>query len=328
MPLSANATPIGAAVILNAEDPRESLMARLKLAGADLTRVIVPDSQAAFRPTFPHCLHELARLVGDQQLRLIVVDPLASFATAPITSDAPTRKMMDHLSRFSQQFNVAIICIRHWTKSAAPDPTYRGAGSHSITAAARSELLVGKSPSNPQRLVLAQLKNNLAPLATSIEFEPVSHPDGVTINWIGPSPLTAQDLMNAPSQRERPVIEEAKRYLFGLLGDGPVSAKVVRSKAADAGVSSATLRRAKDELSIASRRRGFGPESIVFWELPPKSHSAIAPYWSNEMDHLAAQLFHGEETTDLTISELPKPESPSKPDKDRDDGDEGAAVVF
>lgn len=322
MPLSIDAQPPGSVAILNAEDSRESLMTRLKLAGADITRIAVPDPKAGFRPTFPNCLHDLARLAGDGQLRLIVIDPLASFAAAPITSDVPTRRMMDALTRFSQQFNVAIVCIRHWTKVATPDPTYRGAGSHCITAAARSALIVGKCTSNSQLLVLAQLKNNLAPLATSIEFEAIAHPDGVTINWLGESQLTANELLSAPSQRERPAIEEAKRLLIGLLGEGALSAKLVRTKATDAGISTATLRRAKEELFIASRRRGFGPASVVFWELPPASHPAVAPYWAGEIDHLAKQLFYGNDARGLAIS----PPSQTQQPKPRDEGDAEAAV--
>ena len=49
-----------------------------------------------------------------------------------------------------------------------------------IVAAARSALMVGKSPGDPDLRVLAHVKSNLGPLAPSLSFEPVSTPGAFT----------------------------------------------------------------------------------------------------------------------------------------------------
>jgi DNA repair protein RadA/Sms len=75
---------------------------------------------------------------------------------------------MDQLNAFATRLGIAIIAVRHWTKTATSEPIYRGAGNHAITAAALSELVIGEDPADPSQLVLAQLKSNLAPLGKSV----------------------------------------------------------------------------------------------------------------------------------------------------------------
>ena len=47
-----------------------------------------------------------------------------------------------------------------------------------------------------------------------------------------------------------------------------VEQAVVERRAAEAGVAYRTVERAKEALGLPSRRRGFGPGSVVLWELP------------------------------------------------------------
>ena len=61
--------------------------------------------------------------------------------------------------------------------------------------------------------------------------------------------------------------EEANTFLLQVLGDGPVAAKEVKRQAEDAGISVASLRRAKSSLRVSVKREGFGPGSVVLWEL-------------------------------------------------------------
>lgn len=51
-------------------------------------------------------------------------------------------------------------------------------------------------------------------------------------------------------------LEEAKMYLRNALAEGPVDSEVVRRKAAEAGISEKTLKRAKAALGVGSSRAG------------------------------------------------------------------------
>jgi hypothetical protein len=60
-------------------------------------------------------------------------------------------------------------------------------------------------------------------------------------------------------------LEEAKMFLQNVLADGPVDSELVRKKAAEAGISEKTLKRAKAALGVKSSRAGSW---CSMWSLP------------------------------------------------------------
>jgi hypothetical protein len=60
-------------------------------------------------------------------------------------------------------------------------------------------------------------------------------------------------------------LEEAMRFLGNILAEGPVDSETVRRKAAEAGISEKTLKRAKSDLGVESRRAGSWSS---LWSLP------------------------------------------------------------
>src|SRR5215216_7514367 len=60
-------------------------------------------------------------------------------------------------------------------------------------------------------------------------------------------------------------LEEAKRFLRNILAEGSVDSELVRKKAAEAGISEKTLKRAKAALSVKSSRAGSWSS---LWSLP------------------------------------------------------------
>jgi hypothetical protein len=60
-------------------------------------------------------------------------------------------------------------------------------------------------------------------------------------------------------------LQEAKGFLGNILAKGPVDSETVRRKAAEAGISEKTLKRAKSDLGVESRRAGSWSS---LWSLP------------------------------------------------------------
>lgn len=142
---------------------------------------------------------------------------------------------------------------------------------------------MGRDPEDEDRLILAVTKSNLAPLAPSIAYRIVDCNGAGRIAWEGASTLTAAQLLSAPTtSEERGALDEAKAVLGDLLHFGPVPSKDVQRHGRDAGISDATLGRAKDALGVRSiRPAGFtGPWS---WELPGV-HAQESPYLLNPED--------------------------------------------
>lgn len=253
----------GGVLLLIGEDSiNKTVIQRLKAVGADLNRLAIMNAEVAT----PDSLPEIEAAVVQLGAKLMIVDPFMEYLNGDSHKQQKVRRAMGPLKRFAERTNTAVVLVRHLVKSGGRSPMYRGTGSIGIIAAARSGFLVAPSPDDPHMRVIAQFKNNLGPLAPSLLFEPVSGPDGVVkIEWRGQCLLTAQDLVDKGTCKK---LDEAKNHLLALLRDGPQPQKVIEQEAVRWGISYRTVERAKDDLGIVSRRKGFGPGSTVLWELP------------------------------------------------------------
>lgn len=309
MPDSVASLMPGNVVLLQGEDTLGTTQRNLQAAGTDLARVFALDRSRQGTGTplaFPDDIDFLADQVRERSADLVVIDPVAAFLRVNIHNDQAVRKALSPLIALAEETGAAIVLVRHLTKSGGTNPLYRGAGSIGLIAAARSVLLVATAPSDPNQRIVAQSKSSLAPSAMSLAFQLVSRGDGVVVNWLGPVQLTAEELLDTGHGASCSELNEAVYVLYSLLGDGPVLASVAKSAAAEAGISDRTLRRAKALLRVNSQRKGFGPGSRFFWEMPPKSE-IVQRLRERDLDALADCLFNGD---GLSLkSSSPQPES-------------------
>jgi len=70
--------------------------------------------------------------------------------------------------------------------------------------------------------------------------------------------ITADEAISAVRSKDvAPALEEAKQFLASLVGQESMSAKQIEKEAKEAGLSWATVRRAKDELGYKSVKAGL-----------------------------------------------------------------------
>ena len=295
-------------VLMSAEDGlADTIRPRLDAAGADVSRVValtaVSTAGGVDRlPTLPADLDRLEATVLAAHAEFVVIDVLMAYLDAAVNAhrDQDVRGALAPLAVMAERTGAAVLVLRHLNKSTGGPAVYRGGGSIGIVGAARSALVVGQDPEDESRLVLAVTKSNLAPLAPSIAYRIVDHGGAGMIAWEGVTSLTAAQLLAAPtSSEERTALDEAKAVLRDILGAGPVPSKDVQRQAREAGVSDATLRRAKDALGVRSiRPDGFtGPWS---WELPGV-HAQETPYLLTlEDEHVRAEMsMYGDDAESL-----------------------------
>ncbi len=253
---------------LSAEDGLgDTLRPRLDAAGADVHRVhaLVGWQQGETQgciwlgdlPPFEDALKAV-------RPALVVVDPLQAYlgASVDMRRANEVRPVLAGLAALAEQYDCAILTIRHLTKSAQDRAVYRGLGSIDFAAAARSILLAGQDPQNPRRRVMAHVKSSLAPLGKSIGYE---LREG-RFWWTGCSDVSAEDLLRPyPVDEERSAVEEAQNFLQDILAAGEKPAKEVRREAKKAGISEATLKRARVGLvrshkaHVVGGKRGEAP---------------------------------------------------------------------
>lgn len=315
--------PVGT-VLLQAEDHLATLKANLEASKADTKRILAYDKISfADRPLLlPDDLSLIEAAVAQVSARLVVIDPLTAFLGGQANTDQAIRKALGPLAAFAERAGVAVLLVRHLTKSGGTNPLYRGAGSIAIIAHARSALRVTSDPSSedPHRHVLVQTKTNLAS-ASSLTYRTVKKDSGIVIEWLGESKYTARDLANT-GHADKSALAEAAYVLYSILVDGPVWAREAIKLAARAGITKRTLDRAKLVLGVETKKRGSGPGSRWYWRLPD-DEARLRPFKEKSLDDLMAQLLEGEEDdfSLLGTNQDHKEFGPSG--NEEDDNDEG-----
>jgi hypothetical protein len=254
---------------LSAEDGlADTLRPRLDAAGADVSRV---HALTGWRLTdVQDGTTEGAVSLGDipileqaltaTRAKLVVVDPLQAYLGAGVDMHRANevRPILAALGNLAERHGCAVVCVRHLSKNLTK-ALYSGMGSIDFAAAARSILTVGEHEG--QRL-LAHVKSSLAPQGKSIRYE---LRDG-SLFWLGPSDVTAEELRVPPPRLdERSSLESAVNFLEGFLADGPQSASTTFRAAKQEGISERTLKRAKEQLEVQSRRESEGKDGKGKW---------------------------------------------------------------
>ena len=177
----------------------------------------------------------------------------------------------------AERTRVAILSITHFNKIGANSTTkamHRFIGSIAFTGAPRVAFAVIEDPHDPCRRLFLHAKNNLAPPPQGLAFrlEQTIVADGIVASracWDSePVTITANQALaaEAAGSEHRSARAEAEDFLSTTLSNGPISQKQIREAADGAGISWATVRRAKDHLGIKPHKSGMDGPWV--WELP------------------------------------------------------------
>jgi hypothetical protein len=214
--------------------------------------------------------------VAHHGAKLVVIDPIVAFLDAGIqaNSDQSVRRALGPLHQIAARHGCSFLMVRHLNKAAHGRARYRGGGSIGFQGACRAAWLVERDPVAADGLVLAQVKNNLAPRQPSLSFSVArgeqygSGTQACSLVWRGPSPFSADQLLAATSGGRTPTeIDRACRFLEKLLENGPVSTREIWEAGESQGFSERELQSAKKLLMLRSKRVGNGSEHRAYWSL-------------------------------------------------------------
>ncbi|MFO0814522.1 MAG: AAA family ATPase [Gemmatales bacterium] len=258
-------------ILVSAEDGIDTtIKPRLVAMGANEDHVTCietvldnPDDPDSIRPVcFPRDLSLLEECIHRKQAAMVVIDPLSAVLTekADSNKEADMRRVLHQLKLMAERTGVAIVIVRHLNKmSTETNAMYRGGGSIGIIGAARSAFVVGAHPDDEvgDRRILARVKGNLCATPPSLEYR-VEVQDGVpVVHWEGEVDITAHELSAKSVSNKDEKRSKAKDFLLEKLAMGEVAADVLEEQARGIGISISTLRRAKNDLGISSRRLEF-----------------------------------------------------------------------
>jgi len=218
-----------------------------------------------------------AEISKHDNVRLIIIDPVSSYlGKVDSHKNSDVRGVLEPLGEMASRLGVAILCNNHFSKGGG-SANSRIIGSVAFTAQGRAAFIVTPDEEDETRLLLIPSKMNIAPirhgLAYRIEGCLINHEDkeiatsrimyeSTPITISADQALAALD-GNSENRSEK---AEAVEFLSDALRRGPVAARDVKREALDAGISSKSLRSAREALGIKPEKSGF--EGGWVWALP------------------------------------------------------------
>jgi RecA-family ATPase len=168
------ATPGNVLVVTFEDLIAETVVPRLCAAGADLSRgrtIEALEGDQRDLVSLPGDVPRIAEAAAEFDVRLLIVDPLMAALAGGTDShrDSQVRRVLAPLAKLAEERGLAVLTIMHLNKGQGADLIGRIGGSVAFTGAARSLLVFGADPQDPDgedgcMRVLAQ-RGNLAPRA-------------------------------------------------------------------------------------------------------------------------------------------------------------------
>jgi hypothetical protein len=262
--------PANVMVLCREDNLGDTVVPRLRAAGADLERVHDWDEAILGPAVFPQACPQLQHAIRQTEARLVIFDTFLSFLGQEISSlnDLMIRRALEPLAGVAEETQAALLLIRHLNKcGAGKQAVYRGQGSIAILGRARTAFLVGPDPTDADLHVLACTKTNLAAMPAALGFGIVPAVAGTPrIDWQGPVEWTADDLV-ATGRKPGEAIPRAVRFLEEHLADGPCDRQTLLEHAQQQGLSFRTLERAKAALGVVSQQRREEGRNVWYWSL-------------------------------------------------------------
>jgi AAA domain/Bifunctional DNA primase/polymerase, N-terminal len=282
----------GNVIWLNAEDSaRDTVLPRLVAAGADPKNInfvnsarIGGEDKSFSLVTDLRLLHKAIEQIGN--VVLVIVDPVSAYlGVGRVDSRSATdvRGVLTPLKDMAEKLHVAVIGIAHFNKKDdIKSALLRVSDSIAYVAAARHVYAVLEDPEDKDSKLFVKAKNNLArdtkALRYGMSVKKVGHDKKLGADIEAPFivwhpqhvEITANEAMAAAGSHTAK--REAREFLLNRLEARPAKADDIIEEAKQEGIAEKTLRSAKKELGVKSRREG-GSTGAWFWELPPKKTS-------------------------------------------------------
>ncbi len=271
------------------DDPADTLIPRLALSGADMSRVFCVgkvregNERRSFDPAYDiEPLRRKLLEVGD--VSLLIVDPIVSAVAGDSHKNAEVRRGLQPLADLAKDMRCALLGITHFSKgTGGRDPVERITGSLAFGALARVVLIAAKHQEEGEAgrtvRLFCRAKSNIGPDDGGFEYdlhqaELKTHPGifASSVLWGSAVEGAARELLATAEATsddgEGGTLADAKRFLADLLADGPMRAGDVFKDADQAGFSKRSIQRAAN--AIKAERRKDGMKGGWTWRLPPK----------------------------------------------------------
>lgn len=283
--------PKGAVIMLSCEDDvADTIRPRLEAAGADLRQVhvleAIRDKRGQRLFSIKSDVEQLERVIEHVgNVQLVVIDPITAYLEgADSHNTGDVRAALAPMQELAMRLGVAVLVVSHLNKNGGNGKSVNAVtGSGAFVAASRGSFLIDKDPEDSDRRLLLEIKNNLARAdGLAFHIEEAALAKGIRAPFVqfedGIIELTADEALSGPQHADNQpgALDSAKLFLLEMLKPGAMPVKDVEAAAKAAGIAKKTLRNAREELGIVTRKL-TGVGSGWVWELPLAGMKANLP---------------------------------------------------
>jgi putative DNA primase/helicase len=266
----------GVIILTTEDDLADTTRVRLGAAGANLRNIHTCSVEKVYNdiavesPIYDlledmDILEDMIKEKGN--IGLIILDPITAYmGTLNGNNNTEVRYFMNPLKELAEKYELAILGISHFNKGEDMSAINRTLGSVAFVAAARSVWAVFTNPADEDSRLLLPVKGNLGKNPKGLEYRLVD----VNVDTVNgdidsvkcefdrlPLEKTADEAFVDEKKKQRaPVKHSVKKWLKDVLKEGSVDVKVIESRAVQENINTRTLRRAKEEMGVRSKKEG------------------------------------------------------------------------
>jgi hypothetical protein len=263
-------------LLVSMEDNLEdTIKRRLRLIGAEMSRIKVLDHIVSAGGTRQHFTLEHIPLLEEEVIRyrprLVYIDSLQLVLGPKVDVNRANQvaDALDGLIDLAERYHFALICARHPSKPGqnVSKLIHRGQGNQAIMGRARLGLYVEEVPGTSTKSLLVQSKANGGMYGITQVFSKA----GGQFEWCGVSRITKEMLAGQGKGPSPQAFLEACWWLEHRMIEGhSMSAKDLQEDAKEEGITHGVLFAAKKALGVIHTKSKTRDGGFV-WYLPPLS---------------------------------------------------------
>ena len=171
----------GNVMFITIEDDAADIMIAFLDSGGDLSKLrrVTDREEIAKMDLSPAYADAINRIIKDQKIKLLVLDPLQQFLSGDMNKANETRPQLGRLMNIAAENNICIAFLEHMGKDSKRSALHRGLGSVDIGAATRSILQIVTDPQDDNFKIAFTVKNNTADFhdtQRAIRYQVKDHP--------------------------------------------------------------------------------------------------------------------------------------------------------
>lgn len=275
--------PVSVAMVMNEEDLEAIVVPSMMAAGADMSRIIVPQFYLGDNETGMLAVadeHRLLDVLLDNDVRALFVDPVLSTIGGNVDTyrNNETREQLAPWVRIAKAINGIVIGITHLNKGSGVDVMRGMNGSSAFGEVARAVFgFASVSKDDPQH-IMEQVKNSAGVTGLKLTYHlpltGVDTADGPTLmtrfEITGESGIGIADIGSPEDNDVVTGIQQTMEWLHEYLSiEQPSSSRDVKSCASKTlGVNDRMVERAGRRLNVQIRHTNERGNHASFWVLP------------------------------------------------------------